>query len=98
MKYTKGPWVYFYSGSGGHDIIGPNGEEIATCRSGWAISEGDQFEIAAANARFIKAAPDMLKTLEAITCMHAFEGNALETTEKMIRLAAETIRKAKGIS
>ena len=96
MNHTPGPWKAIYDGDEELAISAPKGDPDLRCDS-WQsfavvyVSEDDGeagLEKAAANARLIAAAPEMLSTLEYLV-------TRLEDITD-IRLAEEVIAKAKG--
>ncbi len=67
--HTPGPWAAVYDGSGTWSIGpegDPQGECIAGVRGPGVFSKGDRFEHAAANARLIAAAPELLEAMKVI--------------------------------
>ncbi len=91
-KHTKGPWFLF--GNPAHCVGGPHVENgtggIAMC--GMRLREPEE---AAANARLISAAPDLLAVCEALVSLLTHGGSAVERAE-VVEAADKAIAKAKG--
>lgn len=94
--YTPGPWkvdsragtVYEF------DIVGPNGEDIGYANSSDGADEPALYP-AAANARLMAAAPELLAALKEMVDAASFE---LPTEWKCFDIAADAIAKAEGQS
>ena len=60
-KHTPGPWVEKYG-----TLYGSNGEKVVCSSNGLAFGSVNSWPDAAANARLIAAAPELLEALQAI--------------------------------
>lgn len=70
MKHTPGPWNAKSAESHGTSVTGPSGISIAWSSTSMTVGKEGSYSIgyqeAAANARLIAAAPDLLAALKAI--------------------------------
>lgn len=81
---TKGPWHYFYEGSGSHSVFQTGGDrEIVSCETGWGLTDKSNiiWEQAASDCRFVAESREDIPNL--LTYVDVLE-KALNKNTKLI--------------